>query len=104
MMSRQRRACAAGSPLPTVLPSSSGAVPETAMIEPTRTAREMPTFGSYGLPLEMSFRMSIPWLLENRLREHRVDTLRLVHGLSYVQVRSKRAQRVRFVPVQSFLR
>src|SRR5262245_51587483 len=57
MMSRQRRACAAGSPLPTVLPSRSGAVPDTAMIEPTRTAREMPTIGSYGLPLEMSVRM-----------------------------------------------
>ena len=55
MMSRQRLACAAGSPLPTVLPSStSGAVPDTAMTEPTRTAREMPTFGSYGLPLEIS--------------------------------------------------
>jgi hypothetical protein len=24
---------------------------------PTRTAREMPIFGSYGLPLEMSLRM-----------------------------------------------
>jgi hypothetical protein len=39
-------ACAAASPLPTVLPSSSGAVPDTAMVEPTRTAREMPTRGS----------------------------------------------------------
>jgi hypothetical protein len=27
---------------------------------PTRTAREMPTFGSYGLPLEMSLRMLAP--------------------------------------------
>jgi hypothetical protein len=39
---------------PTVFPSRSGAVPDTAMIDPTRTAREIPTFGSYGLPLEMS--------------------------------------------------
>jgi hypothetical protein len=35
----------------------SGAVPETATTFPTRTAREMPIFGSYGLPLEMSSRM-----------------------------------------------
>ena len=58
MISRQRLACAAGSPLPTVCPSGpSGAVPDTAMIDPTRTAREMPTFGSYGLPLEINFLM-----------------------------------------------
>lgn len=31
------------------------------MTLPTRTAREIPTFGSYGLPLEMSFRMVL-WL------------------------------------------
>jgi hypothetical protein len=37
-----------------------GAVPETAITLPTRTAREIPTFGSYGLPLEMSFRMEPP--------------------------------------------
>ena len=27
-------------------------MPDTATIDPTRTAREIPTFGSYGLPLE----------------------------------------------------
>jgi hypothetical protein len=44
----------------TVRPSGPrGAVPETAMMLPTRTAREMPTFGSYGLPLEMRVRTVI---------------------------------------------
>jgi hypothetical protein len=47
IISRQRRACAAASPRPTVRPSGpSGAVPATVMMGPTRTAREMPTLGS----------------------------------------------------------
>lgn len=55
MISRQRLACAAASPFPTVRPSGpSGAVPDTATIGPTRTAREIPTRGSYGLPLEIN--------------------------------------------------
>src|SRR5512136_1953847 len=59
MISRQRRACAPGSPRPTVLPSApSGAVPATVTNDPARTAREIPIFGSQGLPLETSFRMS----------------------------------------------
>ena len=58
MICRHRRACIDGSPFPTVPPSGpSGAVPETVTTLPARTAREMPTFGSYGLPLETSLRM-----------------------------------------------
>src|SRR6185436_9298223 len=54
-ISRHRLACAAASPLATVCPSGpSGAVPDTATIDPTRTAREIPTRGSYGLPLEIN--------------------------------------------------
>src|SRR5262245_66573720 len=58
MMCRHRRAWIAASPFPTVLPSGpSGAVPDTVTTFPARTAREIPTFGSYGLPLETSLRM-----------------------------------------------
>src|SRR5438552_16446464 len=57
IISRHRRACAPASPTPNVRPSGpSGAVPETAIMLPARAAREMPIFGSYGLPLEMSLR------------------------------------------------
>src|SRR5579885_3437772 len=52
-ISMQRRICAAASPCPTVFPSGPmGAVPETAMMLPTRTARENPSFDSYGEPLD----------------------------------------------------
>jgi hypothetical protein len=50
---KHRRACAAASPFATVFPpESSGAVPVTAMICPLRTAREIPTLGSKGEPVE----------------------------------------------------
>ncbi len=58
MIFRQRRACAAASPRPTVRPSGpSGAVPATVTIDPTRTARDTPILGSYGLPLDTSLRI-----------------------------------------------
>ena len=51
------RAWAPAFPLATVLPSGpSGAVPVTAMIFPLRTAREIPSFGSKGDPVEMCWR------------------------------------------------
>ena len=60
MISRHRRACPAAFPMSTVCPSAPrGAVPETAITLPTRTAREIPTFGSYGLPLETSLRIAL---------------------------------------------
>ena len=53
IISRQRRAWAAASPFANVLPSGpSGAVPVTAMTLPLRTAREIPTLGSKGDPVE----------------------------------------------------
>ncbi len=58
IISRVRRACAVGSPIPTVLPSGpSGAVPVTAIMRPLRTAREIPTFGSKGEPVEIRCRV-----------------------------------------------
>src|SRR5262245_4181343 len=58
MISRHRLACPAASSFATVRPSGpSGAVPDTATIDPTRTAREIPTRGSYGLPLEINRRI-----------------------------------------------
>ena len=46
------RVCAAGSPIATGLPPEPAVVPPTATILPTRTAREKPMIGSYGLPEE----------------------------------------------------
>src|SRR5262245_17520242 len=83
MISRQRRACIEGSAFPTVRPSGPrGAVPETVTMLPTRTAREIPTFGSYGLPLDTSFRMTAGSVQLTRPR-HLVVQLRepRPHGL-----------------------
>src|SRR5918999_2129100 len=49
MISKQRRACVAGSASPTVFPSGPiGAVPPTDTNGPTRTARENPMRSAYG--------------------------------------------------------
>src|SRR6266850_2751554 len=46
--------CAYASPTPAILPSGPVAVvPETEMVFPIRTAREYPTIGSHGAPLEI---------------------------------------------------
>src|SRR5215471_3272235 len=56
-ISKHLRAWAAALPFAIVLPSGpSGAVPVTAMIAPLRTAREIPTFGSNGDPVETRWR------------------------------------------------
>jgi hypothetical protein len=53
IISKQRLACAAGSPTPTVFPcESTGAVPPTDMYGPTLTAQQNPTTDSIGLPFE----------------------------------------------------
>ena len=47
-------------PFATVLPSGdSGAVPVTAIMFPARTAREIPTFGSNGDPVETCWRLLV---------------------------------------------
>src|SRR6266571_8309086 len=55
-----RSACTAwtyASPIPTILPSGPVAVvPATYTVDPTRTAREYPTTGSHGAPLETLWR------------------------------------------------
>src|ERR1700716_982248 len=49
--------CAYTSPTPTILPSGPIAVvPDTLITFPTRTAREYPTIGSHGAPLEIFWR------------------------------------------------
>src|SRR6266446_5695227 len=46
--------CACASPTPTILPSGPVAVvPDTEIVLPIRTAREYPTIGSHGAPLDM---------------------------------------------------
>ena len=58
MISKQRRACTAGSGSHD--PSGQiGAVPETNTRSPTRTARLMPILGSYGEPEETFRRAAI---------------------------------------------
>src|SRR5687767_7113575 len=48
------RVCAYASPAPTTRPEASVAVvPEMWTVLPTRTAREYPTIGSHGVPLEI---------------------------------------------------
>src|SRR4029077_3053768 len=46
-------ACTCASPMPTIRPSGPVAVvPDTWMVDPTRTPRECPTIGSHGAPLD----------------------------------------------------
>src|SRR6266849_4845394 len=51
--------CVYTSPIPTILPSGPVAVvPDTLTTLPTRTAREYPTIGSHGAPLEIFRRVT----------------------------------------------
>src|SRR5713101_7900451 len=63
--------CAYASPPPTILPDASVAVvPATCTTFPTRTAREYPTTGSHGVPLDTFTRdgfMPETWLALNPL-------------------------------------
>ena len=52
MMSRMARVCCRGIANADMLPLEPAVVPPTATILPTRTAREKPMIGSYGLPEE----------------------------------------------------
>src|SRR5581483_3310355 len=53
MLASACTACAYGSPAPTMAPPAPVAVvPETWTCAPTRTAREYPTIGSHGVPLD----------------------------------------------------
>jgi hypothetical protein len=55
--------CARASPMPTIFPSGPVAVvPETVIMFPIFTAREYPTMGSHGAPLEI-FSRAISFLL-----------------------------------------
>src|SRR5258708_19775559 len=65
--------CARKSPTPAIFPSGPVAVvPETVMTLPILTAREYPTIGSHGVPLDM-FCLGIDGLLI--LRNHRKNNL-----------------------------
>src|SRR5436309_6508292 len=66
--------CAWASPTPTILPSGPVAVvPDTEIVLPIRTAREYPTIGSHGAPLEIFCRLKSVSLCSVRcvaIRQH----------------------------------
>src|SRR5919197_6564114 len=65
MVRRAWTVCAYGSPTPTMPVGVMAVVPATCTYGPTRTAREYPTRGSQGPPLEMFRRCTICVLLRS---------------------------------------